>query len=517
MSSITTEPRPSIAGLDRAIMLIPILTILLTLLYLATAGGNFPLDDSWIHQTYARNLVEYGEWSFVPGQPSAASSSPLYTIILAVGYRLGIPYQMWTHGMGIAALALTGLLGAALAGRIAPSSGVARPAAGLTITAAWHLIWAAVSGMETPIFAMFVMLSIWLAWRELDPRNAGGRSFILRGALFGGVSALTTLTRAEGILLTGLLGLMLVAARPGRSWSRLVLYGASAVTVYVLMLAPYLIYNLQVTGGLLPNTAAAKAADATPLFFENYLWRLAYLLEPLAAGVQIVLLPGMAAYAVWLVRERKPILLAAPLLWSILLIGLYAAALPLNIQHGRYLIPALPSAILCGVVGIVWLLRQGRRSMLGRVLTRTLAAVAVVVTVTFALGLGLSAYRQDVAIVDQEMVASALWLKANIPPEDLLIVHDIGAVGYFAPRPLIDIAGLVNPEVIPLLFDPEGMWSLIEARGGRYLMALDNQVPGEDLSDPRLCRVFTTGGEAAQRAGGSNMSIYALTFSGNCP
>ena len=46
---------------------------------------GFPLDDAWIHQTYARNLAERGEWAFLPGEPSAASTSPLYTALLATG------------------------------------------------------------------------------------------------------------------------------------------------------------------------------------------------------------------------------------------------------------------------------------------------------------------------------------------------------------------------------------------------------------------------------------------------
>ena len=60
-------------------------------LYVWRAGGGFPLDDSWIHQSYGRNLGLRGEWALIPGQPSAASTAPLYTILLSIGYVLRIP------------------------------------------------------------------------------------------------------------------------------------------------------------------------------------------------------------------------------------------------------------------------------------------------------------------------------------------------------------------------------------------------------------------------------------------
>src|ERR1700677_239652 len=45
---------------------------------------GFPLDDSWIHQTVARNLADTGVLGFRPGRLSAGSTSLLWTILLAV-------------------------------------------------------------------------------------------------------------------------------------------------------------------------------------------------------------------------------------------------------------------------------------------------------------------------------------------------------------------------------------------------------------------------------------------------
>ncbi len=497
--------------------IILIAAVLMAAVYIAAAGGNFPLDDSWIHQTYGRNLAQFGEWAFLPGVPSAASTSPLYTVVLAAGYTLGVPFRVWAHGIGILALAFTAMIGARMAEQVMPKQRLLPLMVGVALVAAWHLIWAAVSGMETMIFSLFTLLLIWLGWREIQPRSQSPRALLLRGAVFGVAAALATLTRPEGILLAGLVGLALLVARPNMTWRSLLLWGGAAVAAYLLVLAPYLVYNLRVTGGLLPNTAAAKRMESAPYLARDYFWRLGNVLTPLAAGGQLLLVPGMVAYLFLLTRSRSFILYALPLGWSAALILLYAATLPLDIQHGRYVIPALPAAIFAGVVGMAWLLRRTRASLVGRVLVRVAALSAVLLFLATTFLLGLRAYVQDVAIIDQEMVATAFWIRDHLPPEDLLVTHDIGAVGYFAPRPILDIAGLVNPEIVPMMQDPDAMWAYMQAQGGRYLMALDTQIPGRNLEDPRLCPVFNTQGEAAIRAGGSNMITYELAWDGVCP
>ena len=70
-------------------------------LVVSRLGGflGFALDDAWIHQTYARNLAQGFQFAFVPGQPSAGSTSPLWTLLVAVGYLIHVPYLAWTFHM----------------------------------------------------------------------------------------------------------------------------------------------------------------------------------------------------------------------------------------------------------------------------------------------------------------------------------------------------------------------------------------------------------------------------------
>ncbi|HVU13759.1 MAG TPA: hypothetical protein VHD90_20925 [Phototrophicaceae bacterium] len=497
--------------------LIVLAAVVVSLIYIAAAGGNFPLDDSWIHQTYGRNLALLGQWAFIPGVQSAASTSPLYTVVLSAGYKLGIDFHIWTHGLGIVALAIMVLLGSRLAAQVAPDRKVLPLVTGLALVFAWHLIWAAVSGMETMIFCAFTLLLIWLGWRELQPHRQTIGAVALHGVIFGVIAGLATLTRPEGVMLAGIIGLALVIVRPNMTWRSLIIFGGAAAICFVIVLIPYLVFNYHVTGGLLPNTAAAKRAESAPYLAMSYFWRVGNLLTPLAAGGQVLLVPGMIAFAALLPRVRASILHVILLVWPIALILLYAETLPLEIQHGRYVIPALPAAIIAGVVGTDWLLQRVRRSMIGRVLVRTLAASTALLFVAFTFVFGLQAYVQDVTIINQEMVTAALWIKNNVPANATVVTHDIGALGYFAPQPLLDIGGLITPAATAYMYDPDAMWKFIQDHNGMYLMALDTQIPGRNTHDPHLCQVFDTNGAAAQRAGSSNMVVYRLTWDGSCP
>lgn len=498
--------------------LVVVVALLLTAFYVWAGGGGFALDDAWIHQTYARNLGLYGEWAFVRGVPSAASTSPLFTVVLAIGYRLGMPYALWTHALGAVALAGIGLLAIRLARRLTGPQSLAPLAAGLACVASWHLVWAAASGMETALFALWTLALILLAWREMDverPRT------LLRAVIFGVVAGLTMLTRPEGIVLAALCGAALLLAHPRRSLSEMFVWLVVAALAWFVVMLPYFALNLQLAGGLLPSTNAAKRAEYALHFTWGYGARLLHVLTPLAASVSLLLLPGVVLYILEqgraLRRKREACLLLVPVGWVLALPLLYAVWLPVNYHYGRYVIPALPAFLVCGVVGTAWLLRRAAKHPLGRPLTRVLAVSAAVVIALFALVIGPGVYQRGVAVINEEMVAQAEWIAANLPPDELLAVHDIGAVGYFAPRPILDTAGLISPGVIPVLQDKEGLYALFEGQDVHFFMGFDDQTPGGDPADPRLCPVKRSAGTASVEAGGSSMTIYALAFDGNCP
>ena len=153
--------------------MIPIAAIMSVATYLAWASAagvwGFALDDAWIHQTYARNLVATGQFAFVPGQPSSGSTSPLWTLLIALGYLVRVDYKWWTYALGAICLAATALGVWQLTLRLFPDRPRAALIAGIFCALEWHLVWAAVSGMETVLFAA---LSVWLLVVTVNPQSS---------------------------------------------------------------------------------------------------------------------------------------------------------------------------------------------------------------------------------------------------------------------------------------------------------------------------------------------------------
>src|SRR4026208_997446 len=110
---------------------------------------GFPLDDTWIHLTYARNLAEHGEWAFRLGEQAAGSASPLWTVLLSIGFLLHLAPYIWIFFLGWVVLTLLGIQAENIARRRIELYKPRLPWVGLFFVLAWHLTWSAVSGMET--------------------------------------------------------------------------------------------------------------------------------------------------------------------------------------------------------------------------------------------------------------------------------------------------------------------------------------------------------------------------------
>ncbi len=448
-------------------------------LYLLAAGregywASFPLDDAWIYQTYARNLALTGEWAFLPGVPSTGATSVLWTLLLVPGYLLPLDPHIWTHLLGFLAL-LVAALGAAR--MFEGASPLVSLAFGLFAALEWHVVWAATSGMETALFTA-LLVWFWLRLRRHDV-NWNWRNGLALG-IWGG---LLMLARPEGVLALGVT-LLFGLFRPDR-WRDRLRWGIIAIVGFACFLLPFFGLNYMVSGSVWPNTFYAKQAEYATLWSRSLVIRLLDQAGASFVGAHALLIPGLLVGLWRRIRQRPCDLVGfVPLVWVLLHWMLYAARLPVTYQHARYAIPTVPVILAYGLHDTLYLARPRADRMWVRVASRVwLATIALLFPLILGL-LGAPAYARDVTFVEVEMVATAQWLDEHTAPESLIAAHDIGALGYFAPRPLLDLAGLVSPDVIPFIHDEKRLTAYILDRSADYLVIFPRWSPAYmDLVD----------------------------------
>ncbi|MGD2057343.1 MAG: hypothetical protein PVF85_07640 [Anaerolineales bacterium] len=454
---------------------------------------GYPLDDAWIHQTYARNLIEYGRWVYTQNTGGGGSTAPLWTIITSLGYFFKVPPKLWTYFLGGATLFFTAFFGVRWYADHSEANGHSKLGPGLLIIFEWHLVWAACSGMETLSIGMLAVLFFWILQRNQD-----------RTLIMGGLIGVGMWLRPDAILL--ILPALWVAifsrgsnrdpaARSGQIL-RLILSVA-------IMIVPYLIFNSASAGSVWPTTFFAKQAEYAVLREQPLLSRILSLVQAPLAGVSVLLLPAFIYQAVDVIR-RKEYARLAPFLWVASYLGAYALRLPVTYQHGRYLMPVLPTSIVLSYFGLSRLLAADSKKSTVRILQRTWRLAIPVVLLIFWV-IGAQAYARDVAVIESEMVDTSLWIQANTPSGSKIAAHDIGAFGYFAQRDLLDLAGLVSPQVIPIIRDEPALKELMDDEHVDYLMTFPGWYP--ELSEAGE-KVFQSTAQFSSELGGEKMTVY---------
>jgi hypothetical protein len=236
----------------------------------------------------------------------------------------------------------------------------------------------------------------------------------------------------------------------------------------------YLLFNLAVGGTPMPNTFYAKQAEYTLWQQTPFLDRLGQMSLQLLVGPSLVLIPGIIGWLVKSIRQKMWGSLAA-LIWTAGYLILYISRLPVY-QHGRYIMPAMPIFFLFGLLAFAEFdagKMFARYHWIGQVVWRG----SIVMLSAAFIFLGARSYANDVALIESEMVVTAKWAATNLPPDALIAAHDIGALGYFDDHQLIDLAGLISPEVILFIRDEPRLAEHLNQSGADYLIAFPGFYP----------------------------------------
>lgn len=406
---------------------------------------GFPLDDSWIHLQFARNLTHGFGLSYNPGDLVTGSTAPLWTALLAVLFVLPGSVVVWTKALGIV-LYLAGIDATwRLARELGLPRGLSAMAAALTLATGW-LVWSALSGMEIPLF---ILLSLWgmvLHLREIrDPA---------RPPLSLGVLAVAVLARPEGLLLLLLAGVdRLLSAGRRAAWRPLFAGAALAACA----LAGTFFFYAWAGGSVLPTTYAAKGGGEIRHLLPDFRYLANVLNLFFRAQPWTVLLAGAGAMAL-VTRLGAPApkqgsqgllpalwLFGLPLAYSLLTPG------PTKMlgNFGRYYFPLFPVLAILGMLGLesAWSAVAPRLPALARAALGALGSAVLLAPTLFSFVQGERLYVQNVANVEESDVAIARWLAPRLPAEATLAVNDIGAIKYLLPNRVIDLASIATPEI----------------------------------------------------------------------
>ena len=460
-----------------------------SLVFLWPNPVEFPMDDTYIHFVYAKNLSEQRLLMFnEPGEIGVGTSSLLWVLLLAGGIRIGIPIFLLAKILGITSLMILGM-GIYLLLRPICSS-LPALAASLFVVLSGHLLWFALSGMETILFLALGIFAL-LSYRDQ------------RWGWLGVLLGLLTLTRLEGILLGVAIGIVDI-------WRyRKIRCGLCiAGFIGVLFCGPWVVYLVLRTGHALPTSGIGKhfsqfvslqiAADRVGglAFLKTFpelsfpiIWFL-YTLEFILGGAALPLpyininpIPGpfniklsVWALVMWITvvipllwisfgqlikflkrpveyKDGQHVLLIIFLLWVLLHNLSYLTYLPMIGTASRY-VALNHIGLWVTLVAGLWL--TGRRGykvwLAGGLFTLALAN-----TVYWN-----SVYDANLDHMRNVRIAAANYLGEKMPQDYKCAATDVGVLRYYSKRATIDLGGLIDPSMDQRFLDGDLDHYLVE-------------------------------------------------------
>jgi hypothetical protein len=416
------------------------------------APGERTVDDAYITFRYARNIVEGVGFAYNPGEHVLGTTTPLYTLLLAVlalvtGLRDFPALALAVNAIaGACSVGLLYFLGKRFAGHPAPAI-----AAAILWAMAPYSVTFAVGGMETDL-TIGLLLAASYAHITGHP------------CLMATLSALALLARPDTTILLGLLWLDLTLARRRIPWRE--------GLITLALLAPWLIFGTLTFGSPLTNSIAAKSAAyrlppeadavrllqhyATP-FFEDKV------LPPIGVFAAFALYCGLSAIGGLNVfrRDRRTCPLVA---YPFVYFAVFALANPLLFRW--YLSPPTPFYILLILTGTWTLSRDIDRLVTSKLMNREtklpihqFAKLPFILFAIAALVFTLNAWNLHPDHGPDRPTPEMAWFQLELlyarasdvvlsyaEPGDTLCAGDIGMLGYTTDMPILDTVGLVTPE-----------------------------------------------------------------------
>ncbi len=445
--------------------------------YLLSSYNSWAYDDPFITYRYAENLRNGLGFVYNSGEKILSTTTPLFTLILALFSYLWSDLPQLANVLGVFGLVFGGIFLWDFSHTMKyPVVGWA----GLLLYPTFPLLVATL-GSETPLY-LAICLGIFTFYARSRYPLAG---------LFG---ALAILMRPDGLLVVVILGIdYILRVRHAVSWK-----------VIVLLIVPALLWFLFAWfyfGDPLPITLATKQQQGnmaisqkfSPGIFtiaQYFFIRWHYWIEAIVAIIGLVYVGWKARQ--WLVFLIWPVLyfIAYSLLGVSRYFWYYAPLVP-----GFVVLVGLGVVAICRWVKIVYERQSGilidnvQGVDVGVRLNLRFAGFLILFFLVFQVN-DLSDARMFSDTRFGIYRAAGEWLQENTSPEDKVGAMEVGIIGYYARRPMVDFAGLIQPEVAEILtqnttYEDAAIWAAGKYRP-RYIVLASGMYPyleGEIISN----------------------------------
>lgn len=415
--------------------------------------GNWAYDDPFITYRYADNLRRGVGFVYNPGEKVLSTTTPLFALMLALLGQFWLDLHVLANFLGVIALVLGGVFLWDLGHKWkTPAAGWAA----LLLYPTFPLLVTTL-GSETPLYLALCIGAFAFYARK-------------RYLLVGLFAALAILTRPDGALVPVILGIdyFLRAKRP---------IPRKALLIFLLLVLSWFVFAWIYFGTPIPATLATKQsqgemaisqhfAPGIKKIVQNYFARWNYWIEALLAGIGLV-------YIGWKARRWTSFIV-----WPVAYFVSYTI---LGVTgYFWYYAPLVPGFValvglgITAVSGSGWLewkySASGTTSKTDRVsiFRARLSHIVVGLLVVFLFGFQVSDLWRVSVNPDKRFIiyrAVGEWLQVNTSPDDTIGVLEVGIIGYYAQRQMVDFAGLIQPQVAKTLsenttYEDAAIWAV---------------------------------------------------------
>jgi hypothetical protein len=451
-----------------------------------------PLDDVYIHCRYANNLLHGYSYCFNPNQTLTADTSPLWVLLIAFGGLFTSHLELVAIGLSVLSYLIIGPGIYRTARDVFSFSEYNARLAGVIAVLCSRLAWSAMSGMETALAALLMLLAV-----EEHVRSRKQGCLRAREAVWLG---LALLLRPEFLFVTIVLAIdwiySAVKKRANIKAIRLV------VLLFFTLSSPAFLLPLVTRNSLIFYSSVVQGAGISWVPNFGYLW---FSLKIIASNNFILFL--LLLIGLWTLKKESHYRILFIIALGLPILQAFVA--PQFRHHGRYFFPIFPLVIILGIGTWNRIKQVGR---FGPMIILLVLLAALIETGRWSI-----IEAESVRNINDQHLAIVNWLHANLKPTDTLAVDDIGAIGYYLDRPVIDLTGLATPALWQIEYNQDSVWKATRAMGANIFVIYNRLNPSlyeHHKGSLELVRAFPVRLPLASAAD-TTMSVYRTRSNGS--